>query len=55
MMSHRTDSILVYLRLGLQTRDIDTKRYRQLSDLTVEIGQQVGGLGKFLKKSSASV
>ena len=54
-MSTRADSVLVYLRLGLDMKDIDSKRYRRLADTTMDIGRQVGGLKKHLAKASGHV
>ena len=54
-MSSRTDCVLVYLRLGLESQDIDQKRYRRLADHVVGIGRQVGGLKKHIAKMSMNV
>ena len=53
IMGAGADAVLVYLRLGHHTKEIDVKRYQRLSSLVVSIGNQVGGLKRYLEKQHA--
>lgn len=53
IMGAGADAVLVYLRLGHHSKEIDVKRYQRLSTHVVSIGNQVGGLKKYLERQHA--
>lgn len=54
-MSSETDKTLVLLRLAKHEQCLGEDRYLRLSRQVIDIGRQVGGLGKFLRHDDNSV